>query len=291
MRQEIDDSGRTRREIVDGQQRLRTVLSYLEDGFPVMMVHGREEFGGKYYSQLDADTQRKFLEYEFAVDLLIGATEPEILDIFARLNTYGVRLNKQELINAKYFGYFKTTIYRLGYEFYRFWIDNNILTANEIARMGEAELTSELIIAMLGGITSRKVIEAYYKRYDDQFAEQDTIVEEFQHCMDIIGEIMGNRLPESNFSSKHLFYTLYCAIFDLLYGLPHTSTRKIEFDRKNISKTGNILTDIDYIFSKEPDDITGRERNFYDASVKHTTDLSARITRHNFLIERIISNI
>jgi len=87
MRQEIDESGRTLRELVDGQQRIRTVLSYIRGGFPVMRVHGGEEFGGKYYYDLEQDIQTALLEYEFAVDLLIGATEPEVLDMFARLNT------------------------------------------------------------------------------------------------------------------------------------------------------------------------------------------------------------
>lgn len=291
MVQKIDDSGRTIREIVDGQQRIRTALSYLDDGFPVMSVHGGEEFGRKYFSGLDTTTQRRLLEYEFAVDLLIGATEPEVLDVFARLNTYGVRLNKQELINAKYFGYFKTTVYRLGFDFYKFWVDNRILSQNEIGRMTEAELTSELIIAMISGITPRKEIEQFYRRYDDEFPGQDTIIERFNRCMDIIGEVMEDRLPDSNFSSKHLFYSLYCSLFDLLYGFPESAYQRIDFTSSNISKISNILIDIDLIFEKEPDEIVGRERDFYDASTKHTTDLPARRTRHGFIVDRINASI
>jgi hypothetical protein len=287
MRQEIDDAGRTIREIVDGQQRIRTVLSYLQNAFPIMRVHGGDDFGGKYYNDLDRDTQREFIQYEFAVDLLIGASEPEVLDIFARLNTYGVRLNKQELINAKYFGYFKNTVYRLGYEFYRFWVDNDILSQPEIARMLEAELTADLVIATLSGIKSRKVVEGYYKDYDDQFPEQPMVVDRFRRCMDTIGEVMEDRLAMSNFSSKHLFYSLYCAIYDLMYGLPGSSTKQVEFDRTSIPKIRNILMDIDFIFEQEPDEIVGGEREFYDASTRHTTDLSARAIRHEYIVRRI----
>jgi uncharacterized protein with ParB-like and HNH nuclease domain len=291
MRQEIDDAGRTIREIVDGQQRIRTVLSYLKNGFPVMQVHGGDEFGTKYYSDLSSEVKKQFIEYEFAVDLLIGATEPETLDIFARLNTYGVRLNKQELINAKYFGYFKTTVYKLGYEFYSFWVDNSILSEKEIARMLEAELTSELVIAMLSGIQSRKVVEQYYRKYDDEFSNQKTIMERFRNCMDRIGEIMGSRLSSSNFSSKHLFYSLYCSLFDLMYGLPNSSSNQIDFSPRNISRISNILTDIDSIFERKPDEIIGTERGFYDASTKHTTDLAARKTRHNYVVRRILNKL
>jgi len=291
MRQQIDDTGRTIREIVDGQQRIRTVLSYLRNGFPIMHVHGGDEFGGKYYSELSNEVQNQFLEYEFAVDLLIGATEPEILDIFARLNTYGVRLNKQELTNAKYFGYFKTTVYKLGYEFYSFWVDNSILSEKEIARMLEAELTSELVIAMIAGIQSRKVVEQYYKKYDDEFPDQATIMKRFRNCMDIIGEVIGSRLPTSNFSSKHLFYSLYCSLFDLMHGLPNSSFKQIDFSPKNIARISNILTDIDSIFERTPDEISGKEREFYDASTRHTTDLTARKTRHNYIVGRVLNGL
>lgn len=291
MRQRIDDSGRTIREIVDGQQRVRAVLSYLQNGFPVMPAHGGEEFGGKYFSDLNVDVQRRFKEYEFAVDLLVGATEPEVLDIFARLNTYGVRLNKQELLNAKYFGYFKITVYRLGYEFYRFWVDNEILSEKDIARMLEAELASELVIAMLSGIQSRKAIEAHYRRYDDEFTEQQVIVGRFRHCMDTIGELIGDRLSSSNFSGRHLFYSLYCAVFDLLYGLPNSTIEQIEFDQPHAARISNTLADIDTIFEREPDEIVGEDREFYDASTRHTTDLSARRARHDYIVGRIIRDV
>jgi uncharacterized protein with ParB-like and HNH nuclease domain len=291
MRQEIDDAGRTIREIVDGQQRIRTVLSYLKNGFPVMNVHGGSEFGGKYYDDLESEVKKEFLQYEFAVDLLIGLNEPDILDVFARLNTYGVRLNKQELINAKYFGYFKTTVYRLGYEFYRFWVDNAILSEKDIARMLEAELTTELVISMLAGIQSRKVVEGYYKKYEDNFPMQTEIVERFKNCMDVVGEVMGDRLATSNFSSKHLFYSLYCAVYDLLHGLPGSSIERIELSPNNISRIRNILMDIDFIFERDPDDIVGPDREFLDASTKHTTDLSARKTRHRYIVARILADL
>lgn len=291
MRQEIDDSGRTIREIVDGQQRIRTVLSYLEDGFPVMDVHGGEEFGGKYYSGLEEDVQRRYLLYEFAVDLLLGATEPEVLDIFARLNTYGVRLNRQELLNAKYFGYFKTTVYRLGWEFYSFWIDNDILSERDIARMIETELTSELIIAMVSGLQSRRVIESYYEEYEDEFEEQSNVIMQFKHCMDTIGEIIGDRLSTSNFSGRHLFYSLFCAVFDLMYGLPNSEFEQIEFNRATISRTRNVLSNIDALFDRRPDNIPRRAREFYDASTRHTTDLSARQVRHTYIVNRILNQL
>ncbi len=290
MRQSIDDAGQTIREIVDGQQRIRTILSYLRNGFRVMRVHGEEEFGGKYYDDLTKDTQDSFLNYSISVDLLIGASDTEVLDIFARLNTYGVRLNGQELINAKYFGHFKQTVYSLGYEFYRFWIENDILSEQDIARMLEAELTSELVIAMLWGIQSRKVVEKYYRDNDDEFPQKPIVIERFKQCMDLIGEITENKLRTSNFSSTHLFYSLYCAIYDLLYGLPESSIERVEFDSKTIARVSTALWDID-AFLESGRILSSDDMDFMDASTKRTTDLSARQIRHQYIVNRIIRDL
>lgn len=291
MRQYLDDAGRTIREMVDGQQRIRTILSYFEGGFPVMQAHGGDEYGGKYYGDLPKEIQEDFLNYSLSVDVLIGATDTDVLGVFARLNTYGVRLNRQELLNAKYFGAFKSAVYQLGYEFYQFWVGNQILTERDIARMLEAELTSELAIAMLSGIQSRKVVAGYYKKYDDEFEERKVVVERFRSCMDLIGEIMDGRLPSSNFSSRHLFYSLFCVVYDLSYGLQGSSIKQIRFNSLTIPRIRNTLTSIDSIFEKEPDEVLRRDREFFDASTKHTTDLATRRTRHNYIVERIIAGL
>jgi len=291
MRQYINDVGQTIRELVDGQQRIRTVLSYLRNGFPVMSAHGGNEFGGKYYDDLPKDVKDSFLNYSISVDVLIGATDIEVLDIFARLNTYGVRLNAQELINAKYFGHFKQTVYSLGLEFYRFWVENDIFSETRVARMLEAELTSELITAMLAGIQSRKVVENYYRQYDDEFDEKPVVVKNFKSCMDLIGEITENRLRVSNFSSAHLFYSLYCMIYDLLYGLPGTSTEQVSFDSGTIARVRATLWDIDALFEMEYEFLPKGDLRFVEASTRRTTDLSARRIRHEYLVSRATKDI
>ncbi len=291
MRQHIDDAGRTIREIVDGQQRIRTVLSYLNEGFPVMPVHGGKDYGGKYFEDLPKPIRDKCLNYSISVDVLIGATDTEVLDIFARLNTYGVRLNKQELINAKYFGHFKQVVYSLGYEYYRFWIDNGILTEKKIARMFEAELTGELLIAMIAGIQSRNVEEKYYKKYDDDLPKEEAKIGNFKACMDLIGEIVGSELKEMYFSSVHMFYSLFCAIYDLNLGLDGSQTPIIEFNRTNRERVRLALADVDELLNEDHENLKEKELRFVLASTRRTTDLTARKTRHEYLVNRILENV
>ena len=117
MRQDVNPkTRRTKREIVDGQQRLRSVLSFIKDGFKISKAH-HETFGGKKFSGLDKETQRDILKYEFVVDLLQDMPDNEVYDLFARINTYAEKLKPQELRNAKYFGEFKSSVYLLAKEF------------------------------------------------------------------------------------------------------------------------------------------------------------------------------
>jgi len=282
MRHDVDPKTRKSiREIVDGQQRTRTILNYLDDGFKISRIHN-EEFAGYYFSGLQSSVQKDILQYLIAVDVLHGAEDAQVLDIFARLNTYTVRLNIQELLNAKYFGLFKSTVYSLGYEYLNFWLNNNILSNREITRMGEADLTSELLILTMDGVQDRKKIEDYYKRFDDEFNNKKAVVEKFKKTMDTISEIIGDSLPSSNFASKPLFYSLFGATQDLI--------NENRIHKKDYTKIKISLHDIDNIINSEPDDLPKKYFKFFDAATKHVTDVSARIIRHKFIKEHIIAN-
>jgi len=222
MRQDVDPkTRRTTREIVDGQQRLRTVLEFIKDAFKISRAH-HETFGGKRFSALDADTKRDILKYEFVVDLLQDMPDNEVYDVFARINTYSEKLKDQELRNAKWFGEFKSCVYTLSKEFVTFFENNRVFTAKAILRMAEAEFISELLLAIQEGIheKTKSVIDNCYKHYDDQFPNRKVHEKRFRDTMDVIGEILGAELPQLEFSSTRLFYPLFCAVYHQKFGLP-----------------------------------------------------------------------
>ena len=127
------------RVVVDGQQRMRTILSFVKDDFKISKAHNKE-FAGKRFSELPKDIKRDYLKYEVGVDLLFDVEYEDLLDIFARLNTYSVKLNPQEQRNAKYLGYFKQASYRLGFKYASYWLDSGVLTRFQVSRMAEATL-------------------------------------------------------------------------------------------------------------------------------------------------------
>lgn len=289
VRQKIDiGTKRTTRQVVDGQQRLRAILDYIKDKFTVMKVHNKK-YGGLSFSELPGAVQGKFLEYDLFVDFLIGATDSDVLEVFARINSYTIVLNPQEKLNAEFSGKFKQLIYRLGREHLEFWRRNQILTNYTIMRMGEAQLTTDLVIAMIDGIQDRKKIKSYYKTYDDEFVQEDMVQERFEKLIDTIAEIFGDKLIESPFRSTTLFYSLFCALYDLIYGFPQTDTKVIQIKSGKYEAIRTALSRLEIqIDSGKP---TNAYYDFVDASSRHTTDQSRRLIRHRTIIDEIVKEV
>ena len=83
-------------------------------------------------------------------------SDPSVMDVFSRLNSYSVVLNEQEKINANHFGTFKKLSDELSKELYQFWLDSGILSEQKILRMEDVNLTADILIALLEGIKEKK---------------------------------------------------------------------------------------------------------------------------------------
>lgn len=215
------DGQRTVREIVDGQQRIRAVLDFIEGKYSLSKSL-QSDFAGQSYEQLTPEAQQKILHFGFITEVFSGITDEEVLQVFARLNTNSVRLNAQELRNGKFFGKFKQTCYELALLHLTFWRKNRIVSEQGIARMQEVELTSELVIAMIAGMQDKKKsISDFYAKYDEKMPEQGRRVKEFEKTIDEINRALGEDLKSTEFRRPPLFYTLFLTVYDRLYGLPN----------------------------------------------------------------------
>jgi hypothetical protein len=227
------------REVVDGQQRLRTLISFIEpqllkdfdldrDSFVVKKTHN-PDISGKTFSHLLPSIRRKILNYDFSVHVLSSDTDDrEVLQIFARMNATGIKLNAQELRNADYYGIFKDFAYDLGYEHLNHWRTWKIFSENDIARMAEVEETSDLMLLMLDGLHGKNqgVLDKTYAKYEEDFPEATELARRFRTVMDKIDQTFGSRIQSSAFSRKTFFHTLFTFYYDLLFGLNTPLERK-----------------------------------------------------------------
>jgi uncharacterized protein DUF262 len=289
IRMRIDpDRTQTVREVVDGQQRLRAVLEYLEDEFAVSRVHN-SPFGAKKFSQLPPEGQKILLAYKFAVYMLEDLSDAEVLGIFARLNTYTLTLNAQEKRNAEYFGEFKQTVYDLALEHNEFWTRNKILRDVDIARMRDAELVSELLLTMIRGITETRAthLNACYEKFNDEFPGSRTYIRQFRGVINVIGELFPDTLDSSVFRKSPMFFSLFAAVFDALYGLPGSSNDRQTFEKSRLRAVRAGLDRLSAVLDEE--EPPQKYIPFVDASRRATADVARRQIRHRFLWSQALS--
>ncbi|MNQ54421.1 hypothetical protein D3C85_684890 [compost metagenome] len=283
------------RVVVDGQQRLRTILGFYNGDFKISRVHNKE-YAGKTYDTLPPEAKNEFLKYELGVDVLFDLPYEDILDIFARINSYTVKLQPQEILNARYVGYFKQNIFEYGLKYVSYYIEASVLTKANVTRMAEAEMTADLFVSLIDAVKTNKGIESYYKKYEEEEDNLPQASEKFDKIMSYIGSIYpAAELVNTNWKRPQLFYTLFTSIGHCLFGLNGIDEKlRTNITEKSIGKLRVILDEISLkydTFTEDKDLETPIDyRDFIDYSRRGTTDTAARISRTNFVCSKIQSS-
>lgn len=292
LRERLDlGSGQTIREVVDGQQRLRTVLSYVapnslkdfdpkRDGFVVSRNHSRE-LAGKEFHELSDDSKERIYSYEFSVQTLPrGMTDSDVLEIFARLNSTGQTLSAQELRNAAYFGALKTLMYRLAFRYTDQWLAWGVFTPDQLARMAEVEMTSDLVYNILNGLSSKSQarLNRMYREYDQDFSGTKDVERQFCAVMDTIQTRFGEHMKRSAYSREVHFFTLFVYTYDLMFDLESD-----EFLRK----PGRLPSSYEVGLAEASRRLKSLEvpANVLDAFARASADYGRRRTRLEYLRE------
>ncbi len=207
-------------EVVDGQQRLKAILDFYDGKLRLRRAHA--EFGGATFGTLPVPAQRLFLQYRLSVEILRDASDPDVWDLFQRLNTYTIVLNKQEKLNARHFGYFKQTAYSLASEeaSLRAWRELGLFSDAQIARMSEVEFTSDIMVALLLGVSDITKIKAAYADYDEKFSERSRVSAEFRQALAFTTEELALGVSTTKFRNRAWAYSLLVAVADAQVGIP-----------------------------------------------------------------------
>jgi hypothetical protein len=282
IRQVIDvNAQKTVREVVDGQQRLRAIFDFLAGDIRILPSQS-EEFGGLRYEDLTDEKKDDLLDYEVPVAMLSGATDRDVLSVFARLNSYTIVLNAQEKLNAKYFGEFKQTVYALASEHGEFWRRRGILSKRAILRMADAQITSDLLVAMIHGLTDKRTrVEATYADLDDRFPRRRELVSRFRDIISLLDRLAGDEIAETDFRRPPLFYSLFCVFYDGAFGLPNSGHAPSGIDRPRRKPMIAAMMKLDdELAVEEPDRPYIR---FREASLRQTDNIRPRQIRHEVL--------
>ncbi|MCZ2085215.1 MAG: DUF262 domain-containing protein [Flavobacteriales bacterium] len=230
IRQTVDlKTRKTKREVIDGQQRLLTIKDFIEGKFKLTKVS--KNYHGFKFENLDEDMQTSFLAYEISTDNILSASQEEILEIFRRINSYTLPLSKTEQRHATYQGEFKWFISNLTEYFTPFFEKHKTLSTREISRMEDADLLTEITQIILEGIVARNVskLEKIYKENDKEFIRKQEINTKIIDTLEFIKTNLSD-LFESFKIPAYNFYSIFSALFFNKYG----------FEKNNITELAHL---------------------------------------------------
>lgn len=215
MQVKMDSKGNMKYVVVDGQQRMRAILEFIEGEYS-LLEEECPSYPDKEFKDLPEGIQKDFWKYQIATRLLETDDENEVKNVFKRLNKYVFPLNHQELRNATYTGHFLSLVNQIA-DRDTFWGENHIVSPNDIKRMIDAEYISELFIAMIHGIQgkSQKEIDGFYRAYDQSFPDREQRRKEFEAVEKRIEDILADDLAKTRWHQKVDFYSFFVAIYEL----------------------------------------------------------------------------
>lgn len=266
----------TQYEVVDGQQRLTSILEFMADewklisttakAYPVSEIY--REHIGKSYSELPSHLQDRIWNYPLVVQELRNWDQQRIHDLFRRLNYVVERLNKQELRHSQYFGEFADTVERLASALE--WDEFGIFNRRDSTRMKDVEFVAELLILTMDGVQDQqKSIDSFYAEYDVRFPKKAKIVKEFEQILDSL-ETIAEFISESRFKKKADFYALFAVTKVLV---------ESNGQAKDLSGHLKGLQKFDEALQRDPKELRGQHLQYYQTVVEGPNKLAKRRKR------------
>ena len=104
-------------EVIDGQQRLTTLVKYLKGDFALQKLQRMSSLNGKKFADLDESLQKKIEDAQICSVTIDAGNNPSLrYEVFERLNRGSMALNEQEIRNCVYRGDFCDLLAKLEKE-------------------------------------------------------------------------------------------------------------------------------------------------------------------------------
>jgi hypothetical protein len=239
LRTTVDrDSRRTIRDVVDGQQRLRTIIDFAADKIVLGVKAG--EFRGLRYSTLENEYKDAFLSYKLTCEQLINASDEDVLEVFLRINSYAVPVNGAELRNARFDNAFSDLVKDIVRQATPVW-ELGVLTNRDRVRMIDQTMVAEILGYFMEGVQEgdEERINSLYtrnaKKEGSDLPDRDEVVK----TLNFTAELLEDFEREPLVSRPH-FLMMVAAI---MYGKDALPPGRLSF--AEAPDPGRVLHDFD----------------------------------------------
>lgn len=299
--------------VVDGKQRLQTVIDFYKNKLRIAADFGDPLLAGKRWKDIEtiSDLKYKFFNYTFSVEQLHCETEVQWDEVFNRVNKNQKTLKDQELRHARFNGWLIT--FAEDEADNNFWQLLKISTRGRSKRMQDVEFVSILMLVILEndfvGFPQARIDELYLK-YDfsneEDLPEDESEIEEedkasgvtvlrstveqfkehFPKTKDIIEQVLTaeplllNHISKKPLTHTYTLWTVVCFNLQKTYNIPEFASQYLDLFNRCAQ-----FKEADEALTGEPDDKTKAAFKYFKHTSGAATEKEPRKNRHDAVLE------
>jgi len=217
--EEVSPEGVSVYQVVDGKQRLTSVLEFANGNFPVSEESQVTHLRGKYFEHLSREEKTAFWTYQFPIEYLPTNDETIINTIFERINKNTAKLTRQELRHARFSGPFITAAEELAEYLFRVLPEGFPRIDNQLRKqMKDVELVANLLLFLEKGIRgySQDELDEAFSDRESAWEQGHFIKTAFMDTVQCIKQIAVKSaaapLAKSRLKNQADFYSLFAAV-------------------------------------------------------------------------------
>ena len=215
LHKSIDENGRATYHVVDGKQRLNTIIEFAANKIRIPDDFADLGLQKKRWEDLQRDKREDFWNYTIVVEFLQSVDEAFIRDAFERINRNSRKLARQEIRHAKYDGWLLKLVEAEAEK--EEWKEFGVVTTARAKRMSDVQFISELFaINIKGQLTGfdQDWLDELYAEYEEPEENALFVEEDFRKEIARIKSLVERLLEAEPEIKDHIkivthFYSLW----------------------------------------------------------------------------------
>lgn len=215
------DTGETKYSIIDGQQRIRTIGSFIDNSLKLTdsgLEFSDVAYKGKTFEELKPEVKRSIWAYKISIRFVKKVVKREdIVKMFLRLNKTANALNPQELRNAEFHGEFlEASVAVASSPTLQKW---RLFSDVDLRRMQDIQFASTLLIFIRSGFedeTTQSAINRMYDLYNDSYPSKEKDLASIRRTMVFLDKIIERQSELATpLRKKTHLYTVFTLLFSV----------------------------------------------------------------------------
>ena len=213
------ETGVSTTHIVDGQQRIKAIYSFINNEFklkPQYLLDEsiKSEYSNKYFKDLETEARKAFWNYQLMIiEIDSKATRDDIITMFNRLNLTDYSLNDQEKRNSVS-GEFAALARELSDN--PLWDEKRLFTGSDVKRMKDVEFCASIVLLYRRGIidqTDQSALNQAYEELQVGYKDAERDKEAVLAAIETISLFFVSGSVTKFLRRKAQLYTLFSVVF------------------------------------------------------------------------------